>query len=222
MPPCEFKACRKRSLLPAFSLIELLVVMAIVLALAGIAANGIFGSSQNARLTSRDRVKVKLQQARAHAIATRNPTALIVPVGISGKYALRAMSLIEVEKIDGRYVPMENENGDTALVQRWTVLPGNFHFVTNRMIGSEQPTVVDLENTLTIRQRGNEIDCHMIVFAPNGQIAWPSSGSPIHIAIAQVAGNRNSFRISEISNEKPVFDLLLVNRLTAQTRSIKP
>lgn len=222
MSPCASKIYRKTFHLPAFSLIELLAVMAIVMILAGITVSGFFDSTQNARQTSREIVKTHLQQARAHAIATRNHTALIIPLRASGKSGLRALSLIEVEKIDGRYVPMAKENGDAALVQRWTALPRNFHFVTNSMIESEQPTVVDHEKILTILQQRNEIDCHMIVFAPNGQIAYPSSGAPIHIAIAQVARNRNSFRISEISNQKPVFDLLLVNRLTARTRVITP
>ncbi|MES2982322.1 MAG: hypothetical protein V4727_08410 [Verrucomicrobiota bacterium] len=196
--------------------------MAIVMVLAGIAVSGLSDSTQNARQSSREIVKTHLQQARAHAIAKRNHTALIIPVRESGKSGLRTMSLTEVEKIDGRYVPLDNENGDTRLVQRWTALSKNFHFVTNTMIESDQPTAVDHENTISIQQRGNEIDCHMIVFAPNGQIVYPSSRAPIHIAIAQVSRNRNTFRITEICDQKPAFDLLLVNRLTAKTRIILP
>lgn len=222
MPPCVFKACRKHCLLPAFSLIELLVVMAILFSLAGIAANGISHSSQNPRLTSRDLVKAKLQQARAHAMANHTYTAMVVPVRSSGKNGLHEISIIEVERMNEGYVPVENENGDTVMLQKWTKLSGNFHFVTNSMIGSDLPTVVDEDETLTLLQKGRVTECHAIVFAPNGQIRWPSAGSPIHIAIAEAAHRGGSFRITRISNHRPVFDLLVVNRLTAKTRNVTP
>ncbi len=221
MPPCVFKACRKHSLLPAFSLIELLVVMAILFSLAGIAANGISHSSQNARLTSRDLVKAKLQQARAHAMANHTYTAIVIPVRSSGKNGLHEIAMIEVERTNEGYVPLENENGDAVLLQKWTKLRGNFHFVTNTMIGSDLPTVVD-EEALALSQKGRVTECHAIVFAPNGQIKWPIDGSPIHIAIAEAVRQGSSFRMSRISNHKPVFDLLVVNRLTAKTRNVTP
>jgi type II secretory pathway pseudopilin PulG len=196
--------------------------MAIVMILAGVVVSGISNSSNHARKTSREMVKTHLQQARAHAIATCNLTALIIPVRESGKSGLRSMSLIEVEKIDGRYVPIENERSQEELLQRWTKLAQNMHFVTNSMIDSDQPTVVDHEKTLTIHQSGVEMQCHMIVFGSNGQIIYPSSGAAIHIAIAQVARKGGAFRINESSNQMPVFDLLLVNRLTANARNITP
>lgn len=190
--------------------------------LAGIAVAGFSNSSHNARKISREIVKGHLQQARAHAIASRNLTAIIIPAGHSGASALRAMSLIEVEKIDGRYVPIENEDGEAILLQGWKRLPKNFHFVSASMINTEHPTLVDHETSLTILHRGREIECHMLVFTPNGQIVFPVSGTAIHVAIAQVAGDRHSLRISEKSNKDPVFDLLLVNRLTAKTQNITP
>jgi hypothetical protein len=196
--------------------------MAIVMILAGVAVSGISNSPNHARKTSREMVKIHLQQARAHAISTSNKTALIIPVRESRKYGLRSMSLIEVEKIDGSYVPIDNESSEGRLLQRWTTLTQNFQFVTNSMIELGQPTVVDHEKTLTIHQRGLEMECHMIVFGSNGQIIYPPSGAPIHIAIAQVARNGSTFRISRMSNQMPVFDLLLINRLTANTRSITP
>ena len=196
--------------------------MAILFSLAGIAASGLNHSSQNARLTSRDLVKAKLQQARAHAMANHTYTAMVIPVRSSGKNGLHEIAMIEVERMNEGYVPLENENGDAVLLQKWTKLPENFHFVTNTMIGSDLPTVVDEEETLTLPQKGRVTECHAIVFAPNGQIKWPIDGSPIHIAIAEAARQGSSFRMSRISNHRPVFDLLVVNRLTAKTRNVTP
>jgi hypothetical protein len=196
--------------------------MTIVMILSGIAVSGLSLSSHHARQTSREMIKTHLQQARAHAIATRAMTALIIPVRDSGKKALQAISFIEVERIDGEYEPLKDGSGGAAPLQRWVDLPQNFHFVTSRMIKSDLPTAVDYEKTLSIFQRGHEMECHMIVFAPNGQICYPPSGEPIRIAMAHVVRNGNSFRISQMSNQEPVFDLLLVNRLTARARSITP
>lgn len=222
MPPCASKTCRKTCNLAAFSLIELLAVMAILMVLAGIAISGFSDSSHNARQISREILRTHLQQARAHAIATRHHTALVIPDRDSGKLGLCAISLIEVELVDGDYTPIRTEHGIVKPLQRWTNFPQNFHFVTSSMIGSDQPTLLDHEKRLTVVQGSTEIRCHMIVFAPNGQIISPSSGAPIHIAIARVARNGSSFRIIENSAHEPVFDLLLVNRLTAKTRNITP
>jgi hypothetical protein len=196
--------------------------MAILMVLAGIAISGLSDSAHNARQITREMLRTHLQQARAHAIATRHHTALVIPDRDSGKSGLRAISLIEVEHVDGGYAPIRAEHGIDRPLQRWTKLPQNFHFVTHSMVGSHQPTVLDHDHRLTVIQGGVEIRCHMIVFAPNGQITSPSSGAPIQIAIARVVRNESSFRILEKSGHEPVFDLLLVNRLTAKTRNITP
>jgi hypothetical protein len=179
-------------------------------------------SSLNARKTSREIVKSHLQLTRAHAIASRKYTALVIPVGNTGKMSLRAMSMIEVEQVDGSYAPIKNEDGDAVLLQRWTMLPDHFYFALSSMIQTSQSTVVDDDKTLFISQRGHETECQMIVFAPNGQITYPTSGKPIQIALAKAVRNGNSFRVNRSSNHKLDYDLLLVNRITSKTRLITP
>ncbi len=215
MPPCVSIACRKNGILLAFSLIELLVVITIFTILVGIAIPVISGAPSNARRTSREIVKNHLQQARAHAIATRNHTALIIPDRESGANGLCALSLSEIEKKDGKYTAIENEHGSTSLLQRWSKLPKNMQFISNAMMECEALTILDHEEKLNIQDHGKETECHMIVFAPNGQIEYPSAGTAIHIAIAQLDKGQTADR----SDSKPVFDLLLVNRLTGKTQS---
>lgn len=221
MPPCAFKTCRKTVGLSAFSLIELLAVIAIVMILSGIAVLGLAGSSLNARKASREIFNAHLNQARAHAIASRKSTALIIPTKDSGRSGLREISMIEVEKKDGSYVPIPDDE-EKAVLMRWSKLPNHFHFVTSHMIGMEQPTVVDHEQTVKVFHRGKEIDCHMLVFAPHGQIVYPTPGSPVHVAIAKATHENHTLRISEEADNGKGFDLILVNRLTAKTQIIKP
>jgi len=218
MPPCVSKACRKNVLLSAFSLIELLVVIAILTVLAGIAIPVISSTSSNARRTSREIVKNHLQQARAHAIATRNHTALIIPDRESGENGLCALSLAEIEKKDGKYAAIENEHGSDSLLKRWSKMPKNVHLISNAMMECEALTILDHEEKLSVLDRGKETECHMIVFAPNGQIDYPPAGTTIHIAIAKL----DKGQIADRSDGKPVFDLLLVNRLTGKAQSITP
>jgi prepilin-type N-terminal cleavage/methylation domain-containing protein len=218
MPPCVSKVCRKKNHLSAFSLIELLAVIAILAVLAGIAVPAISNSSSNARRTSREIVKNHLQQARAHAIATRNHTALVIPVRDSEAKGLCAMSLVEIKKMDGKYVPIENEHGSGSLLKRWSTLPKNMHLISNAMMECEPLTILDHEEKLNVLNRGKETECHLIVFAPNGQIDYPPAGETIHIAIAQM----DRGRITDRADGRPVFDLLLVNRLTGKAKYIMP
>jgi prepilin-type N-terminal cleavage/methylation domain-containing protein len=218
MPPCVSKACRKKNHLSAFSLIELLVVIAILTILAGIAIPVLSNSSSNTRRISREIVKNHLQQARAHAIAARNHTALVTPVRDIGANEICTLSLVEIEKVDGKYVAIGNENGSSALLQRWSMLPKHAYLISNDIMECESLTILDHEEKVSILDRGKETVCHMIVFAPNGQIDYPPAGTTIHIAIAQV----HSGQIAEKSHSRPDYDLLLVNRLTGKAKSITP
>lgn len=175
-------------------------------------------SGSNARRTSREIVKNHLQQARAHAIATRNHTALIIPDSESGENGLCALSLAEIEKKDGKYAAIQNEHGSGSLLKRWTKMPKNVHLISNAMMESEALTILDHEEKLSVLDRGKETECHMIVFAPNGQIDYPPAGTTIHIAIAKL----DKGQIADRSDGNPVFDLLLVNRLTGKAQNIAP
>ena len=64
----------------AFSLIEVLVVVAIIGLLFAVAVPVLSSSANNARQASREIIKAHLQQARAHAIATGNSVAVAIPI----------------------------------------------------------------------------------------------------------------------------------------------
>ena len=214
---------RRNLSLNAFSLIELLVVMAIISILL-VAAVPIFSNSfNNARQTSREIVKAHLQQARAHAIASGTATAIAIPVLNSGAaLGARGISLFEVENQTGIYLPLKDSAGDDRLLQRWEKLPGNFHFLSSSQVSSAQKTIVDAPQTLATKYRSQALDCHFIVFSPHGQIVHPASGTPILIALAQAGRQGNSLTLTQKNAGKPVFDIFQVNRLTGRTHFIDP
>jgi prepilin-type N-terminal cleavage/methylation domain-containing protein len=206
---------------PAFSLMELLVVIAIIAVLL-VAAVPIFSNSaNNARQASREIVKAHLQQARAHAIASGASTAVAIPILSSGsELGARAISLYEVEKSGANYTPGKDTNGDEIMLQRWVTLPGNFRFLSASQVSSGKPTIVDSPDFLQSTYKGKAVTCHIIVFAPNGQIVLPAT--EIIIALAQASARGNSLILTQKSGGSPVSDRLQVNRLTGRTRSIQP
>lgn len=207
--------------LSAFSLVELLAVIAIMAILLAAAVPLFADPSNSARQASREIIKAHLQRARAHAIASGSSTAITIPVLSSGgELGGRAISLFEVEKTATGYKPALDDGGVEKILQRWETLPGNFHFMPSSLISSPKPTIVDTAETLLTNHKGKAVTCHLIVFAPNGQIVLPSSET--NIAIARATNRGNSLTLTQKSDGKPVFEFLQVNRLTGRSRSIQP
>jgi prepilin-type N-terminal cleavage/methylation domain-containing protein len=207
--------------LPAFSLVELLAVIAIMAILLAAAVPLFADPSNSARQASREIIKAHLQRARAHAIASGSSTAVTIPVlSTGGELGGRAISLFEVVKSGTGYAPAKDDAGDEKILQRWETLPGNFHFMPSSLISSPKPTIVDSAETLLTNHKGKAVTCHLIVFAPNGQIVLPSSET--NIAIARATSRGNSLAVTQKTDGKPVFEFLQVNRLTGRSRSIQP
>lgn len=209
------------SKVPAFSLVELLAVIAIIAILLTVAVPIFSDPSNNARQASREIIKAHLQRARGHAIASGTPTAVTIPVlSTGGELGGRAISLFEVVKTGAEYEPVKDAGGEERLLQRWETLPGSFHFMPSSLISSPKSTIVDAPDTLQTNHKGKPVTCHMIVFAPNGQIVLPASET--NIAIARAANRGNSLNLTQKTDGEPVFDFLQVNRLTGRTRTIQP
>jgi prepilin-type N-terminal cleavage/methylation domain-containing protein len=207
----------------AFSLIELLVVLAIIGLLLLVAVPIFSNSTSNARQTSREMIKAQIRQARAHAIASGNPTAVAIPTFSAGKeLGVRSISLFEVKLENGKYIPLKDAQGNDLQLERTAILPGSFHFVPAVSISSSNSTLVDLPETMTTSFRGQEHECHFIVFASNGQIVRPAPGTPINIAIAQAARSGDSLILTEKSGGSVVFEYFQINRLTGKTRFVEP
>ena len=80
--------------LPAFSLVELLAVIAIMAVLLAVAVPIFTDPSNSARQASREIIRANLQRARAHAIASGSSTAITIPVlATGGELGGRAISL---------------------------------------------------------------------------------------------------------------------------------
>lgn len=207
---------------PAFSLIELLVVMGII-SLLLIAAIPIFANNSNsARNSSREIIKGHLQQARAHAIASGNATALAFPIlGSDSDLGARAITLVEVENSTGKYLPLQGSDGQARQIQRFGKLAGCFHFLSSSQISTAQPTILESGYALSLSAKVRITECRAIIFAPNGQIIQPPPGTPIAVAIGQAAMRKGALVLTDRKGNSPAFHLLQINRLTGKAKSYR-
>lgn len=226
MPSFSIKAQQpapKKRRSGGFSLVELLVVIAIISILLVVGFPIFVNNANSARQSSREIVKAQLQQARSHAIASGIPTAIAVAsLESNPELGGRAIALFEVEKSSGDFIPLVDAQGRERLLQRWEKLPGNFHFLSAENLPTSRPTILDSTAVLEVKYQGTAIDCHFIVFAPNGQIVHPAAGNSINIALAQATRQGTGLRITQQVDGSPVFDFLEVNRLTGRTRFAQP
>lgn len=205
---------------------EVLAVVGILALLVGVAVP-IFGSlSGNAKQVSREMIKAHLQQARSRAIASGNRVAVVIPAASSNsEISGGALSLIEVTNVGGAYIPVREDPNDPSspvlpLLQGWEMLPGNIRLVPRSLTSSARDTIADQAETISVKYRNSTVACNFIVFSQNGQIIFPNDS--LCIAIAQAVRAGEVFRMTEMSDRGPVFDMLEVNRLTGAIRLTDP
>lgn len=215
------QSAKRQRLVFGFSLIEMLVVIAIMSIVMVAAIPILSNTASSARQASREIIKAHLQQARAHAISSGNATAIAIPVLNTGsELGARAITLFEVEYDGDDYIVMNDpDTGQQAQLQRWQTLPGNFHFVTALNVSGSNATIMESTDRLETSFKGENITCHLIVFSSNGQIVRPAE--EVNLIIAQAVRQGGSLRLTDRTDSEPVYEIFQVNRLTGRTRAIR-
>lgn len=212
-----------RKALPAFTLVELLVVIAIIVVLIAAAAPLFIDPSNSARKASKDVLRAHLQQARAQSIATGNPTALLIPTYNSGTIGGRAIGIAEVEAQPGSANPYRV----VRLLQKWTFLPDTIFFMTRSVAGAPLDTILEETARIDAPYQRTTVSCHYILFSPNGQIIQPpaptsSTGSRLTLAIGKGILKNNTITPTQRSPRGVSYDMVQINRLSARARNIDP
>ncbi len=205
----------------AFTLVEFLVVMTIITILLAVGIPLLSDPSASARKSTRDIVRAQLQQARAHSIATGNPTAVMIPEYATATAGGRLIGVAEVEAQPAGTSPYKV----TKLIQRWTQLPDTIFFFDQSIAGISQPTILDASERIQASYLKKTINCHYIIFGPNGQIISPpaptsSGGSRLVLAIGKGILSQNTVTPTQKTQQGVSFDLLQINRLSARARNL--
>src|SRR6478735_7905872 len=108
-----------------FTLIELLAALTVTSILLAVGVPLFTDPSNNARKASRDILRAHLQQARAHAIATGNTTAVLLPDYADADTGGKLSGIAEITLPTNRTGSYQV----SKLLQRWTRLPQNIYFL---------------------------------------------------------------------------------------------
>lgn len=226
--------CRRRRLLPpitppvripprpssrshtaAFSLVEVVAVIAVILLLmtAGIRMLGSTGSQ--AKKTATDTCLGLLEQARATAITARSYVVLAIaePGDLPADDDRCLIGLFKLKEW-----PTPATTLDGVLLRRWQALPNGIVLLPGAVKGLRNPR--DEPETVIRYQAGQQTiegRFHILAFNPRGGLQWPAGSDPLALRIAEGAyRNRQPAANTRGANKNVVENTLRIGRLNAR------
>lgn len=192
----------------AFTLTELLVVMAVITLLAGLVAPSLSANRGKSLTTSGNLVADLVQQARENSVAKNVMTALVV-VGNSPNPSAngRAVILLELSGSPAKWSP----------ISRWTTLPDGVLIDpdSSRSVGffGNSPTV---SPAVTLPSYGGAAmdpnNCAVQIFAPGGRLLTTGMANPTSPLLHLVLGTMDNQTVRS-QNTANYYDIV-INRFT--------
>lgn len=182
----------------AFSLIELLAVMAVITLLLAIGIKILGGTSSQARKTATDAMAASIEQARSSAITSRSTVILAMaePGDLPTVDDRCRLGLFKVTSW-----PDSATTVDAVLLQRWQPMPSGAIPYGGSYEGIRNP--YDLPE-LTIRYPSSgkqvEVTVHAIAFTPRGGLQWPTGSDPVVMRVAE-GGYRSGKAMPDLRGE---------------------
>ena len=202
--------------LAAFSLIEMVAVIAILVALMTAGVSLLNGTGAQSRRTGTDMMAGLIEQARTKAITSRSYVILAIaePGDLpAGDERCR----IGMFRIEGSEAPTSLDNVNAVLLNRWQLLNTGVVLIPGSVDDVENP--LDLPQ-ITINYGGTKnlsVEVHAIAFNPRGGLHLPVGSAPIALRIAE--GNyRNGIATPyERGTQKSITEnRLRIGRVTAR------
>lgn len=204
---------------PAFSLVEMLAVIAVMSILLLVGA-GVMSPNEGRRTSmARDMVVAHLEQARSHAISTGAPTAVVFAPsdpGLGGRSG-RIIGVVEVSGADK----------STKLLSRWKELPKGQIFMLRSLASLTRPTILEDSEKLLVGYRGDQgqaFDLSMpyVLFGSEGAVLHPV-GKIIGIAVGPgIAMGNGELQLTGANRGKETAMVIQVSPLSGKARTLNP
>lgn len=164
----------------AFSLVEMLVVIAIAGTLLAIGLSLSGKSGDRARRDASERLAGLIEQARTAAI-TRRATVVLAIAPSDAEHDATRLGLFEVSRPPRAGEPLEGRP-----LQRWTPLPNGVGFDRGEIAGLANPLdAAPLE--LRWQDGRQRATVHVLAFTPRGGLAWPAGSKPVALTLGSGA-----------------------------------
>lgn len=208
-------AARPHSHFAAFSLVEVVTVIALLLLLmtAGIRILG--GTSSQAGKTATDACIGLIEQARSTAITSRSHTVLAIaePGDLP---ADDDRCLIGIFKIPNW--PDDSATLDGILLRRWQALPNGIVLLPGAVNGLRNPRD-EAETTIRYQSGKQTIEgrFHILAFTPRGGLLRPAGSDPVALRIADGSyRDRQPRANTRKSGNRVVESTLRIGRINAR------
>jgi prepilin-type N-terminal cleavage/methylation domain-containing protein len=206
----------------AFSLIEVVIVIAILATLMTAGVSLLSGTGSHSRRVGVDQLAGIIEQARTHAITSRSHVLLAIaePADLPAGDDRCRIGLFQIDDWPSAHT---TSAVDGVLLSRWQPLNRGVVLVGGDLEGIANPMdLPQIAVTYVGGKQSHQVVVHAIAFNPRGGLHFPSGSSPVVFRLAEGA-----YRNGKASPNKPAGqaasceELLKVGRVIARPYRIE-
>lgn len=208
-------SCQKVSGKPAFSLIEMALVIAVLLVLMVAGIRLLDGHSAQSRRLATDLLEGMIDQARVTAMTSRSCVvlALLEPGDLAGGDERCRLGLFKVDTLPDA----ATDRVSGVMLSRWRAMESGIALIGGDVDGVENPMDAP---PLTISYgfpRPQSVKVHAIAFNVWGGLDYPAGSTPVAMRIAEGAcRNGTSYAVSRGKSDRVAESRIKIGRVIAR------
>lgn len=225
----SFGRFRTPTIRQAFTLVEMVAVLAILVTLLTVGVSLLHGTGSQARKAGTDMLAGMVEQARTTAITSRTDVVLAIAepgdLPADDEHCRISLFKVDAEKWPNPATPPITLEG--VQISRWQTLNTGIVLLAGKVESGTTPNPLD-QTKLTIHygpSKNLKAQVHAIAFNSRGGLLYPSGSTPVVFRVAE-GGYRGSPRVATANlrgDQKVVAeDLLKIGRVMARPYRIDP